>query len=204
MNIRAYAKRFGTLALAVGFVAGCAQQTTQPEPVTCEVSAEAQSAIDAAKAALREAEAAGCAWTDTDNLIGQAEAAAQACKMDDAVNLANQAKRQAEAALQQCQKPVEPVVEAPAMGRYEVERGDSLWKISGLDYVYGNPYQWPLIYKANASIIKDADLIYPGQVLEFKKTPYSTEVEAAIEHAKTRGAWSVGAVEATDKAYLAR
>ena len=209
MKIRAYAKQVGILALALGVVAGCAQQTTTEEPQACEVSAEVQNAIDAAKAALREAEAAGCAWSETQALIEQAEAAAQDCDNEQAIKLANQAKRQAENALRQCQteEPPEPepmVEPEPTMGSYTVENGDSLWAISGLDYVYADPYQWPLIYKANASIIQDADLIYPGQVLEFTKSPYSTDVEAAIQHAKTRGAWSIGVVEESDKAYLAQ
>lgn len=87
---------------------------------------------------------------------------------------------------------------------YTVVKGDSLWRISGKDMVYGNPYQWPLIYKQNASQIKDADLIYPDQNFNISRTPGAGDVAAAVQHAKTRGAWSVGAVEASDKAYLAK
>ena len=83
-------------------------------------------------------------------------------------------------------------------------RGDSLWGISGKAEIYGNPYQWPLIYKANTDKIKDADLIYPGQDLAIEKNPSAGDVDAAINHAKTRGAWSLGPVEASDKAYLAQ
>ena len=64
------------------------------------------------------------------------------------------------------------------------------------------PYKWPLIYKANKSKISDADLIYPGQNFDIDQSPSSGEVSAAVNHAKTRGAWSVGAVEASDTAYL--
>jgi nucleoid-associated protein YgaU len=87
---------------------------------------------------------------------------------------------------------------------YAVVRGDSLWRISGKAEVYGNPYQWPLIYKANSDKIKDADLIYPGQELGVEKTVSADAVAAAVKHAKTRGAWSVGGVEDSDKAYLSR
>lgn len=87
---------------------------------------------------------------------------------------------------------------------YAVVRGDSLWRISGKAEVYGNPYQWPLIYKANSDKIKDADLIHPGQELGIEKMVSADAVSAAVQHAKTRGAWSVGAVEDSDKAYLAR
>ncbi|GAB4351661.1 MAG: hypothetical protein Kow006_15760 [Gammaproteobacteria bacterium] len=87
---------------------------------------------------------------------------------------------------------------------YTVERGDSLWGISGKDEVYGNPYQWPLIYKKNQDQIKDADLIYPGQEFAIDKFPTQDEVDAAVNHAKTRGAWSIGVVEESDRAYLNR
>ena len=93
---------------------------------------------------------------------------------------------------------------AAAMGSYEVVRGDNLWNIAGQSRVYGNPYQWPLIYKANSSKIKDADLIYPGQNFDINRAATVAEIDAAVNHAKTRGAWSIGAVEASDKAYLAK
>lgn len=85
---------------------------------------------------------------------------------------------------------------------YAVVSGDSLWAISGKPEVYGNPYQWPLIFKANSDKIRDADLIRPGQELAVDKNPTSDAAMAAVKHAKTRGAWSVGAAEESDKAYL--
>ena len=98
----------------------------------------------------------------------------------------------------------EPVAAAPAMGSYEVMQGDNLWNISGKPSVYNNPYQWPLIYKANTAKINDADLIYPGQVFDIDNNPSTADVDAAVTHAKTRGSWSLGAVEQSDKDYLAR
>jgi nucleoid-associated protein YgaU len=85
---------------------------------------------------------------------------------------------------------------------YEVVRGDSLWSISGQSGVYNNPYQWPLIYKANRDQIKDADLIYPGQNFTVDMNPSAAEVERAVDHARNRGAWSIGVVEESDRAYL--
>ena len=87
---------------------------------------------------------------------------------------------------------------------YEVVSGDNLWNISGKPTVYSDPYQWPLIYKANSDQIKDADLIYPGQVLAVDTQPSAADVDAAIQHAKTRGSWSLGVVEESDKTYLAQ
>jgi nucleoid-associated protein YgaU len=86
--------------------------------------------------------------------------------------------------------------------QYQVVRGDSLWSISGQPDVYSNPYQWPLIYKANHDQIKDADLIHPGQVFAVDRNPSAADADAAVNHARNRGAWSVGVVEETDRAYL--
>lgn len=223
MNIRAYCRQFGVAALVLGLAAGCAQQQTTmteapPPEDECQMSAAARNAIDAAKAAAQDAQAVAYAWRDTEKLIKQAEAAARdpECDNDKAIKLANQAKRQAENALRQYQaenakfepstQPTTTTTMTPppenTVGRYEVENGDSLWAISGLDYVYGDPFQWPLIYRSNTGIIEDADLIYPGQWLEFRQQPYQTEVEAAVRHARNRGAWALGAVEPSDLEYL--
>ena len=85
--------------------------------------------------------------------------------------------------------------------KVEVARGDSLWSISGQQGVYNNPYQWPLIYKANRDQIKDADLIHPGQVFSVDRNPSAADVDAAVNHARNRGAWSVGVVEQSDRDY---
>ncbi len=83
-------------------------------------------------------------------------------------------------------------------------RGDCLWRIAAQSGVYGNPFEWPLIYKANDKKIKDADLIYPGQMLVINHHPSAAAIAVAIKHAKSRGPWSLGTVEASDKAYLAQ
>ena len=44
-----------------------------------------------------------------------------------------------------------------------VVSGDSLSRIAKREY--GDGSKWPRIYEANRSIIKDPDLIYPGQEL---------------------------------------
>lgn len=85
---------------------------------------------------------------------------------------------------------------------YEVVTGDNLWNISGKNEIYSDPYQWPLIYKANRDKIKDADLIYSGQTLEINRSASQSDMDAATRHAKTRGAWSLGEQEASDRAYL--
>jgi len=107
------------------------------------------------------------------------------------------------------QKPAEttsaPTAAAtPANETYDVVKGDNLWNISGKSQIYGNPYQWPLLYKANSDKIEDADLIHPGQALTVARGMSSAEIDAAIHHAKTRGAWKLGVTEQSDKDYLAK
>jgi nucleoid-associated protein YgaU len=50
---------------------------------------------------------------------------------------------------------------------YTVQSGDSLWKISQKFYGDGNKYQ--KIFEANKEVIKNPDLIYPGQMLRIPK-----------------------------------
>jgi nucleoid-associated protein YgaU len=49
-------------------------------------------------------------------------------------------------------------------GTYVVVKGDSLSKIAKREY--GDAAKWRRIYEANQDIIKDPDLIYPGQTLK--------------------------------------
>ena len=86
---------------------------------------------------------------------------------------------------------------------YSVVKGDSLWRIAGKSSVYGNPYQWPLIYKANADKIKHADLIYPKQDLDVNKNPVQSDVDAAVNYAKHRGAWRSHKADKKDKKFAA-
>ena len=51
----------------------------------------------------------------------------------------------------------------PEAKLYTVKKGDSLSKIAK-DF-YGDAMKYPVIFEANKPMLKDADLIYPGQVL---------------------------------------
>lgn len=200
--------KFLKLATLVGFMtvaAGCAG-TADNGGVTEQ---EARQAIEAAKSALEQAKAMNVAWRDAGELIEKAEAAFAKADYAEAKRLADESRRMSENAMAQKKAEDERLAAANAAksttsGSYSVNKGDSLWRISGKNEVYGNPYQWPLIYKANSNKIKDADLIYPGQVLDIDSNPSAEASAAAVRHAKTRGAWSIGAVEESDKAYLAQ
>lgn len=82
-----------------------------------------------------------------------------------------------------------------------VQAGECLWCISALEKIYGDPYQWPIIYKYNQHQIKDADLIYPGQELIIKRGLGAAEIDRAVHHARYRGAWGLGVIEDSDIAY---
>ncbi len=55
------------------------------------------------------------------------------------------------------------VIPAPEAVFYEVKKGDTLSKIAKAHY--GNAMKYPVIFEANKPMLKDPDLIYPGQVL---------------------------------------
>jgi len=50
---------------------------------------------------------------------------------------------------------------------YTIKKGDTLSKIAKT--YYGNAMKYPVIFEANREVIKDADLIYPGQVIRIPK-----------------------------------
>lgn len=50
---------------------------------------------------------------------------------------------------------------------YEIKKGDSLWKIA--KNVYGDGNDYPKIFEANKEVIKDPDLIFPGQMIRIPK-----------------------------------
>lgn len=202
MKTMSWLKKIGVLSLLLSLAYGCA---TPQEPQTDnESERRAAEAIASAQAAIEEAAALGAEWRDAQGVLDDAKSQYEAAAYDDAIELANRAESMARQAIADARasQVVEEV--APTTGSYEVVVGDNLWNIAGSSSVYGDPFSWPLIYKANKSKITDADLIYPGQVFDYDMSPSSFEVDAAVQHAKTRGAWSVGAVEASDEAYLAR
>ena len=212
--------KVATIAVfTTGFAVGCASSGSDTMPaeeetvVACEgATPEAKNAIYAAKLKNARARNLGYEWRDTAKIIQEAEKAAADCENDRAKILANKAEDQAAAAIAQYEaeqaamkdstpEPMAKPEESMFIGGYLVVSGDNLWNIAGQDSVYGNPYQWPLIYKANSDQINDADLIFAGQYFNIPKA-MGADSAAAIEHAKTRGAWSVGETEASDIQYL--
>ncbi len=218
MTMRTTARLFSVALLSLGLITGCASTEESADDTLL-----AAQAIADAKTANAEAKALNAEWRDTGLLIEQAEDKLAAGDTAAAIALANQAEAQAREAIAQAEAENKRFLNAnaesaaladsssssarAAAGRvssYSVTRGDNLWNISGKDEVYADPYQWPLIYKTNRDRIKDADLIYPGQVLDIDQNASASEIDAAVNHAKTRGAWSLGDTEQSDREYLAK
>jgi len=223
-------KLVSVAVMATGLLAGCATDgssegdttasTTESAPEKAGANAAAKNAIYSAKIKNARANRAGYAWRDTAKMIAAAEKAAAKGDNDKAVELARAAQAQAENAIAQAESEaarfeknhgVSTLGDSSSMmsdssgsgSDYTVVTGDNLWNISAKDSVYGNPYQWPIIYKANSDKIKDADLIYSGQVFNIPLVT-SSEFSAAVQHAKTRGAWSIGETESSDQDYLSK
>ena len=201
-----------------GLIAGCQQSATEDMPAEpmaeeeCQgATPEVRNAIYAAKLKNARARNLGADWEENAKIIEEAEQAAADCENVRAKILANKAEDAAAEAIAMMQakaeepEPMEqaPAEESPYMGGYLVVSGDNLWNIAGQDTIYSNPFMWPLIYKANSGQIKDADLIYPGQYFYIPKAR-GAERAAAIEHAKNRGAWTLGETEASDLDYLSQ
>ncbi len=219
MTMRTTARLFSVALLSLGLITGCAST----EKATDDALLATQ-AIAEAKDAHAEAKFVNNDWRDTGKLIKQAEDKFKAGDYAAAIKLANEARDQANAAIAQAEaankkflneqaaasaidtSPASDANAVPAgrVGSYSVVGGDNLWNISGKDEVYADPYQWPLIYKTNRDQIKDADLIHPGQVLDIDHNSSASEIDAAVNHAKTRGAWSLGDSEQSDREFLSQ
>ena len=202
--------------LTSGLIAGCQQSATEDMPAEpmaeeeCQgATPEVRNAIYAAKLKNARARNLGADWEENAKIIEEAEKAAADCENVRAKILANKAEEAAAAAIAAMSAATTEVVEEPVaeespyIGGYLVVSGDNLWNIAGQDTIYSDPYMWPLIYKANSGQIKDADLIFPGQYFYIPKAR-GAERAAAMEHAKNRGAWTLGETEASDLDYLSQ
>jgi hypothetical protein len=94
------------------------------------------------------------------------------------------------------EEAVAPTPTETVLQKYEVQKGDCLWAISSKPEIYGDSFQWPLIFKANRDQIVDPDEISPGQDFSIPKGQTSDEVQRArqlagdtpkfVSHAKPR------------------
>ena len=205
-----------------GLMVGCQQSSTDDMPAeptvaedACEgATPEVRNAIYAAKLKNARARNLGAEWEEYAKLIEEGEAADAVCVNESAKTLANKAEAAAAAAIKAMSMESTEMStddssatmasqESPYIGGYLVVSGDNLWNIAGQDTIYSNPFMWPLIYKTNSGQIKDADLIHPGQYFYIPKAR-GKDRAAAMEHARNRGAWTLGETEASDLDYLSQ
>jgi nucleoid-associated protein YgaU len=205
--------------LTSGLMVGCQQSSTDDMPADpmaeeecLGATPEVRNAIYAAKLKNARARNLGADWEENAKIIEEAEQAAADCENVRAKILANKAEDAAAEAIEaqmaaneamKAEETATVVDESPYLGGYLVVSGDNLWNIAGQDTIYSDPYMWPLIYKANSGQIKDADMIHPGQYFYIPKAR-GAERAAAMEHARNRGAWTLGVTEASDMDYLAQ
>ncbi|HUX06008.1 MAG TPA: hypothetical protein VMX35_01740 [Acidobacteriota bacterium] len=98
-------------------------------------------------------------------------------------------------------KTAEWVDKQPKFWEHDVVKGECLWKIAANENYYGDPFKWPLIWWENQwtedkaqsltkdqsfHLIKDPDLIFPGQHFKFNMKPEEADVTRAIDYAKNR------------------
>ncbi len=74
----------------------------------------------------------------------------------------------------------EPSVKKYTVGTWAKDR-DCLWNIAGKIDIYGDPFLWPKIWQTNKSIIRNPDIIFPGQVLVVPPKGPKTDEEMRAE-----------------------
>ncbi|NJM30272.1 MAG: hypothetical protein HC855_09365 [Rhizobiales bacterium] len=82
-------------------------------------------------------------------------------------------------AASQPEPKAEPIPE-PRSGRVIIQPGNNLWKLSRV--IYGKGTKYTVIYEANRDLIRNADLIYPGQIF---RTPNMVPPEKISPKRKT-------------------
>ncbi|PID29872.1 MAG: hypothetical protein CSB55_01010 [Candidatus Cloacimonadota bacterium] len=65
---------------------------------------------------------------------------------------------------------------------YTVKKGDNLWNIAKKKNVFGNPFKWVQLDLKNGLVIKNPDLIYPGQIIYIENNSvYDDFVEKTVK-----------------------
>lgn len=73
-----------------------------------------------------------------------------------------------------------------------VEKGEFLYKISGYERMYADPYKWKRIYRANRGLIEDPNLIYPDWELTIPRDwPRTHTVREGENLWRIAGYWEV-------------
>jgi nucleoid-associated protein YgaU len=81
-------------------------------------------------------------------------------------------------------KPAPPKPKVVLLDQVTVSVGETLLSLSSRSDVYGEPFLWPLIYKANRDQIKDPQRIFEGQVFTIPRDKTQQELDAARGEAR--------------------
>ena len=77
-----------------------------------------------------------------------------------------------------------PVADKPELvDEVTVRSGENLADIAARKEVYGDPFLWPLIYKANRDQIKDPTKIFSGQILKIPRDKSRDDADTARREA---------------------
>ena len=83
-------------------------------------------------------------------------------------------------------------------GTFKIEKGQTLWGIAKSDAAYAKACEWPILYKANTTVIQDPDLIYPGQMITIPKDVPAAEGENACKASGKYGKYEPHSKPRTD------
>lgn len=148
----------------------------------------AKDQLQAAESLLKEAkdqfESGECAYLKVAEVADKAAAKAGEAKMaaEAEIKRIEEQKRAEEEARRRAEE--EALRARPR--NWVVQKGECLWKIAEYEKIYNDPFQWPLIYRANKDQIKDPDLIYPDQNFAIPRDMSEEEIADAIKFAKNR------------------
>ena len=74
----------------------------------------------------------------------------------------------------------EKVIKSYTVGTWSENR-DCLWNIAGKNEIYGDPFQWSKIWQSNTDIVRNPDIILPGQVMTLPDAGTKTDDEDRAE-----------------------
>jgi hypothetical protein len=74
----------------------------------------------------------------------------------------------------------EKLIKSYTVGTWAKDK-DCLWNIAGKIDIYGDPFLWPKIWQYNTTIIRNPDIIHPGEVLQLPPAAPKTPDEIKAE-----------------------
>ncbi len=114
----------------------------------------------------------------------QAELEARAVAAKKKLKVVPVQKKPEQAKPQPVPEPEPPKPEIVYLDQVTVSVGETLFSLSSRRDIYGEPFLWPLIYKANRDQIKDPQQIYEGQVFTIPRDKSQQELDVTRKEAR--------------------